>query len=85
MKAECSIRVAYANPTMAIQFGNSIEPRATNEHGARKGETSPQPVFCTKAVVTDSLVTSPKTTTKTISPEQIIIPVLNLKGCAFPL
>jgi hypothetical protein len=31
------------------------------------------------------LVTSPKTTTRTISPEQIIIPVLNLTGCAFPL
>jgi hypothetical protein len=28
---------------------------------------------------------APKTTTRTISPEQIIIPVLNLMGCAFPL
>jgi hypothetical protein len=41
--------------------------------------------LCTKAVVTDSLVTSPKTTTRTVSPEQIVIPVLNLTGCAFPL
>jgi hypothetical protein len=29
--------------------------------------------------------TSPITTTRTISPDQIIIPVLNLMGCAFPL
>jgi hypothetical protein len=38
MKAECSIRVAYANPTMAIQFGNSIEPRSTNEMVLEKGK-----------------------------------------------
>jgi hypothetical protein len=41
-------------------------------------------IFYNRAVLTASLVTSSKTTTRTISPEKIIIPFLALMGRAFP-
>jgi hypothetical protein len=66
----------------------STMPRDSQKCAGRKRWGLSRPfgsIYYNKSVVTACLVTSPITTTRTISPDQIIIPVLNLMGCAFPL